>query len=736
MITKNRHPQSSTPYIEELARLYGIQTRYRDSKGQWRESPTESVLSVLGALGAELGNGGTVTRPPTTGVLSAAIEHRKRELSNRTLEPVVIAWDGSIPHRALCALTQIAEGENRGFSKHTLLLEEGGEMTWDAVRDSPMWPMRLPYGYHRLCVEANAGVTESTVISAPRRCWAPERPADLGTVGDQEYGCWSLGNCGLSTNGRCSGLSVLPCLMKERKGRPWGVFAPLYSLRSGRDWGAGDLSELGTLCQWVADRGGSVVATLPLLASYLLSPFDPTPYRPVSRLFWNEFYLAADKIEEWGGCSATRDLWANAGFRGEIQTLRTMPEVDYRAVMNLKRQVLQKLAHHFYAQGGPERRSAFEDYLARHPYAIEYASFRASQESGCASDSMSSCRISDLSDAARYHLYCQWQMEEQIGGLSGSAWSIEGAPAEQSGSPHSTLYLDLPLGVHPDGFDTRRWPELFATGISVGAPPDAFFAQGQCWAFPPLHPEKTRAQGHRYFARCLQHNMRHAGYLRIDHVMALHRLFWIPEESEPVDGVYVNYPADELYAVLCLESHRSQTVVVGEDLGTVPTVVRSTMKRHGVLRTWVLQAEIESWKEDRVRPVERVPERSVATLNTHDMYPFAGFVGGDDIRARVEARQLDPALSDRERMKRRRLIARLTAFFSGAGPSGVCMSEDEPQLLLLLAQALEYLASSDADLVLVNLEDLLLETRPQNLPGTKADHPNWRRKITIEDISS
>lgn len=720
MVTQNRQLQFCSPALAELCRLYGVHTGYRDTRGRWCESPPESLVAVLQALGAEIESqpGGGVRGGERR--LRAVIAARERDLSARLIEPVLVAWEGKLALptlRPLATRGWSAPGEagpgavGRGAARLTLTLEDGSEERWDVsaagdVSSGARRLPRLPYGYHRLLVEAGAKAAEATVISAPRRCWVPESS-------------------------------------DTSEDRPWGIFAPLYALRSNRNWGAGDLADLGELGKWVAERGGSVVATLPLLASFLDDPFEPGPYRPVSRLFWNEFYLAVEQIEEWSRCPGARELWAAADTQALVRRLRAETLVDYSAVMRLKRQVLEMLAGSFFSDPGPGRREAFACYLREHPLAVEYASFRARQEGRLAEAAAVA--------ASEYHLYCQWQMEEQLTRLSG-------------------LFLDLPLGCHPQGFDPWRWPGLFARGMSVGAPPDDFFAHGQDWTFSPLHPERIRENGHRYLARCLRHHMRHARYLRIDHVMALHRLFWIPEGMGAADGVYVNYPAKEQYAVLCLESQRSRTVMVGEDLGTVPPQVRPAMRRHGLLRTWVLQSELRPRAKETVPPA---PADAVATLNTHDMFPFAGFLQGDDIEVRVETGQLNREAARRARAARQRLVERLRTFLaqSGSGTQtgsellsvpaklavgrsadltaliasvGVYdrggMTEPDTSSVLgyssesgasseLLPWVLAYLAGSPPALVLVNLEDLFLETRPQNVPGTGAEWPNWQRKI-------
>ncbi|MCA1833170.1 MAG: 4-alpha-glucanotransferase [Actinomycetota bacterium] len=536
-----------------------------------------------------------------------------------------------------------------------VLLEDGSEAPLDA---------RLPFGYHR----TGAGPLQRLVISAPSRCY--EREDDHG----------------------------------------WGVFLPLYALRTARDWGAGDLTDLTALMEWMQSLGGGVVGTLPMLAAFLDEPFEPSPYSPVSRMFWNELYVDVERAPELERSPKARRLLASKRFRDDIAAARRKRHVDYRLVASLKRRVLEHLADvsdDVPSGVGRERLGQVQEY-ARFRAAVER--FGPERDEWPFSATPGKLRAADLDPAVvRYHTYVQLLAERQFKELDRRS---EGGDA---------LFLDLPLGVHPDGYDAWRHQHVFAQGVTGGAPPDPFFSEGQNWGFAPLNPRALREGRSTYPIACLRHLMRHASLLRIDHVMWMHRLFWVPEGMGPKEGVYVTYPHEELYAVLAVESHRARTVVVGEDLGTVPKEVRRTMKRRGVRRSYVLQYELRP--EHRV-PLGRVPESSQASLNTHDMPPFAAIWDGLDIDDRVDLGLFDAKGAREERAERSKLKRSLAAYLRSAGLLAKRATSGHDAMVA----ALRYLARSESRTVLVNLEDLWDETRPQNTPGTSKERRNWVRK--------
>ncbi len=475
--------------------------------------------------------------------------------------------------------------------------------------------------------------------------------------------------------------------------RTWGVFLPLHALHSRRSPAVGTFRDLGALIDWVQDLGGGLVGTLPLLAAFLDEPYAPSPYTPASRLFWNEFYLDLHQVPEW------------SAEMGGIQEASGGRHVDFRQQMRSKRAALEQAAGRLEAS----RRAQFQDYLEATPELRAYSSFRAGLERG----NVGGLAFDADNPACRYHAYAQWQADSQIRQLSQAA-SRRGPG----------LYLDLPLGTHPQGFDCFRFPESFARDAAGGAPPDRFFSKGQNWGFAPIHPWRAREAGHEYFIASVRHHLRHAGVLRIDHLMGLHRMYWIPEGFDGDQGTYVRYPAEELYAIVCLEATRHRTAVVGEDLGTVPGYVRQCMAEHGLRRTYVAQFEFRGEQE---APLPTPPAGAVASVNTHDTATFSTFWSGADIDDQVALGLLDEPHAVEARERRGGLREALLAYF-GSGPDS---HEPGDRALAVLRSCLEGLSESDADCVMVTLEDLWGEPEPQNTPGTDLERPNWTRRARL-----
>jgi 4-alpha-glucanotransferase len=391
--------------------------------------------------------------------------------------------------------------------------------------------------------------------------------------------------------------------------------------------------------------------------------------------------------------------------------------VDYRKIMALKRRVMEELCR-CPADTDNRRFNELKLFARANPLVEEYARFRAVMEKRHATWYAWPQRLRDGvlkegeydEDVRNYHLYAQWLAHRQVQELS-----------KNSRGKGVKLYFDLPLGVHPDGYDVWQQRHIFASNVAVGAPRDAVFTGGQNWGFPPLHPENIRKQGYGYVIEYLRHHMRYADMLRIDHVMGLHRLFWIPTGLSADQGVYVRYRADELYAILAVESHRHRSIVVGEDLGIVPSYVRPTMARHGLHRMYILHYELIDNASSALRSI---PRQAIASLNTHDMPPFATFWQGTDIGERKDLGLLDETGARTEKRSRESIKKSLTAFLQNRK----FLQKAEARSVAVFRACLAYLSASRARVVLVNLEDLWQETRSQNVPGVGDRYPSFRRK--------
>jgi 4-alpha-glucanotransferase len=652
-------PTTTYKELRRLARLHSIQTVFTDTLGRRRAASDDALVALLRAMGVAIGHAREAAR---------LAELRERELGLSPLDHVVVRRsDGpfTLPLR-------------QAVTAARLKLEDGDVLDLDISTMSGCslrFPARLPIGYHSIEVEGEDGPHRATLLRAPLQ--VPSVP-----------------------------------------GKRWGVFAPLYAVsRDGRGE-ISDTSEAMALAEWAAGLGASAFATLPLLASYLDHPFDPSPYAPVSRLFWNELYLDVAAIPE----AALLDP-------SEVEALRTSPSpplVDYRTAARGKRAIVQKLADLFFAKGEADRRAAYERFLSEFPLVKRYARFRAVGETRAETWPLwpEPERSGDLGkepfDAAaeRYHLFAQWLMHEQM--------SATAARARAAGCP---LYLDFPLGSNAHGFDVWNEPHLYVRGAAIGAPPDLAYASGQNWGFRPPHPDTQRRDGYRHFAAALRHQMSAAAMIRLDHVMGLHRMYWIADGFPATEGVYVRYRANEIYAVLAIEASRAGCEVIGEDLGTVPSAVRMSMKRHGVKRLFVLQRQLAHVHEN---PPGEVPPNAVASINTHDMHPFAAFWSSADIDEKLQLGVIPAANEERERERRRKGRELLLAHLRR---EGFLRADDEDEAAILRA-TLSWLASSEAAFVLVNLEDLWLETTAQNVPTTTTERPNWRPRLrlTIERL--
>lgn len=611
--------------LESLAEALGVYTHFTDGLDNQVTVAPETLVRVCASLGA------SIERPADAAQALRALQANR---DTDRLPPVIVAWDGILP--------AIASPGGRSFQAE-LILEGGDPAPLEIGGAEVRAAGTLPPGYHRLTIETSNGFESCTVISAPEKAW--RRP------GVQ---------------------------------RSWGFGAQLAALRSARSRSLGDLKDLEATCRWVGDRGGDLLMVLPLLPTFNSEPTEPSPYSPVSRLFWSELILDLGNAHRPAEVGATLDV-----IRADAEVRSALEEI-------------------------PTPHAALLD-----EELVRYARFRGAQARLGRNwrEWPSAARDGDLgpglidADEERFHLVAQTMARRQLGDLR--------RYLEDDGF---RLGLDLAVGVHPDGYDTWSRQGLFAAGMSVGAPPDEGFPSGQDWGFPPVLPDASRLEGHRYLAASIGHQMAASGVLRVDHVMAWTRLYWIPHGFGKEQGTYVSYPDEELFAILTLESHRHSCEVSGENLGTVPPQIDQALPRH---RIWGMYlAQFQASKDPELGPPT---DADMALIGTHDTPTFAGWLEGTDIEERVRCGLLAKKAVPSVRKERTYATGRLADLLD--------QSVDEPMAFLF--ELLAWLGESDSPLVVPWLEDLWLERVGVNLPGTRSsERPNWQRPMSrlLDDV--
>ncbi|HEX5878200.1 MAG TPA: 4-alpha-glucanotransferase [Actinomycetota bacterium] len=596
------------------------------------------------------------------------------EVSQATLEAVLDAM-GPPPGRAVWPPVVVARsGQRAGWSPPagepvTLVLEGGQE------RPVPVGlPGDLPPGWHRL--EGRTGAT--TLVVAPGRCHLPQALDDGG--------------------------------------RAWGWAAQLYAVRSRRSWGMGDLGDLA----------GLLAATAPLGAGFaLLNPFhaalpgEPSPYNPSSRVFRNPLYLRVEDVPELAGLDpearARVEALAAAG-----RDLLDRDRIDRVAVYRLKDAAL-RLAYAA-TDRVPGRRDGLAAYRAATPNLERYAVFCALQHLHgddwrawpAAYRHPGRPEVAEAgaghAEEAGYHAWLQWLLDQQLAAAR---------PAEgQLG-----VVNDLAIGFAPDGFDAWSFQDELAAGMSVGAPPDPLGRHGQDWGLPAFVPDRLAAGGYGPFAQTIRAGMAHAAGLRIDHVMGLFRLFWIPEGAEPAQGTYVRYPADDLLGVLALESHRAAALVVGEDLGTVEPGVRERLAAEGVLSYRL--AWFEHDHAGRRRRAADYPRLALAATTTHDLPTVAGFFTGSDLDHLFDIGVATPGGQEQaDQEEQRDSLCRLLEDEGLLAPG-------ERSVEAIVAALYGFLARTPAMLVAATLEDAVEAPDRPNVPGTIDQRPNWSLPLPV-----
>lgn len=707
----------TAPALDLLARTYGIEGEYHDIWGERHLVGDATKRALLAAMEVSAGDSGACER---------ALEEARVRRWRRVLDPALVARESG---PAVAIDLRLPAGA--GAVRWSLTLEDGRGYSGDIEADhlpvkdevkiegtkfrahSLELPVKPGLGYHLLRVSVGSAksthAAEMRLIVVPDACHHPEAVAD----------------------GR----------------RAWGFQVQLYALRSRRNWGIGDLTDLKTLVDICAEAGAGVVALNPLHALYPCNPAHVSPYSPSSRLFGNVLYLDVEAIPEFERCEAAKRTVGALRFQGRLQALRAAEMVDYPAVAEMKLSVLDLLHRDFreeHLRRNSLRAEAFRAFRTRGGEALRrhcifdalHESLRRSAPSlgtwqswppmyRSAGSREVAAFASENAERVEFFEYLQWQFDEQLRSVA--------ARVRERGLG---VGLELDLAVSVDGGGSESWANqgCYARFASIGAPPDPLNLLGQDWGLPPLVPERLREAGYEPFIATLRENMR-GGALRIDHVMWLMRLFWIPRGARRAEGAYVHYPFEDMLGILALESVRNRCLVVGEDLGTVPDEVRGALARLRVLsyRPMFFQRD----PGGAFSAPRDYPQDAAATVSTHDLPTLKGFWQGADLELRRDL-GLFPDEHRRESEfaaragDRQRLLAALER--EGLSPEDAridagSMPEFSSELALNVHR---FVARAPAKLLLVQLEDVLGQVHQVNLPGTADEYPSWRHKLPLE----
>ena len=676
------------PSLVELADRHGVAAYYHDWTGGYRAVAESTLVAVLAALGVEAG---------TESDREVALGELDREHWRRVLPPTVVVRSGTaspfwvhVTHGdPVEASIRLEDGtirtDLRQLENHREPFELDGRLVGEATFELPA---DLPLGYHRVQVTAGGADADSSLIVSPA---VLELPASLGA------------------------------------GRTWGVAAQLYSVRSERSWGIGDLTDLSDLAVWSSARhGAGFVLVNPLHAAAPAAPMEPSPYLPTSRRFVNPIYLRIEAIPEF---AYVRD-------RGELRKARSVAQgrakkstlIDRDAVWKIKRAALRAV---YRVERSAGRELAYAAYLAREGRSLDdFAVWCALAEKygndwhrwptalqHPATDATAAF-AAKRAETVDFYRWLQWQLDEQL--------TAAQSTAVQSGMSLGVMH-DLAVGVDPNGADAWALQNVLALGVSVGAPPDEYNQLGQDWSQPPWRPDQLIAQGYEPFRALVNAVLRHAGGVRIDHVIGLFRLWWIPDGVAPTQGTYVRYDHEALIGIVALEAHRAGAVVVGEDLGTVEPWVRHYLQDRGILGTSILWFELDRDGSGGPLPARWWREYCLSSVTTHDLPPTAGYLAGEHVRIRQEldllTRPADEELADDR--------AAQSAWLSELRASGLLGEEATVQEVVAALYA--YLGRTPSRLLAMALPDAVGDLRAQNQPGTTNEYPNWRVKLSGPD---
>jgi 4-alpha-glucanotransferase len=687
------------PSLVELARRYGVATGYVDWTNRHVDVPETTLVAVLAALGVEAA---------TEDERAAALGAHDRDYWGRSLPPIIVARAGGrstfwvhVSHGDLVDVTIRLENGSvrtglRQLENTTPPYDLDGRWVGEATFELPS---DLPLGYHQLQLQVGSFDTSTPLIVSPGSL---ELPARLGTR------------------------------------RSWGLTTQLYSVRSQHSWGIGDLTDLADLAVWSASRhGAGFILVNPLHAGAPTAPMEPSPYLPTSRRFVNPLYLRVEAIPEFAYVRVRRRLRkARAGVQARADAREL---IDRDAAWKVKRAALKRV---YRVEKSAGRELAYAAYRDREGRSLDdFAVWCALAERNGADwhqwpEELQHPRnpavadfAADHSASVDFYRWLQWQLDDQL--------TAAQATALQAGMDLGIMH-DLAVGVDPNGADAWALQDALALGVTAGAPPDEFNQLGQDWSQPPWRPDQLVKQAYEPFRELVNAVLRHAGGLRIDHIIGLFRLWWIPKGSAPTEGTYVHYDHEAMIGIVALEAHRAGAVVVGEDLGTVQPWVRDYLRERGLLGTSILWFELDRDGHGGPLPADRWREYCLSSVTTHDLPPTAGYLAGEHVRLRERLGLLTRPVAEElagDRTQQAAWLEELRRF----GLLG-----DDPDIDQIVLALYRYLGRTPSRLLALSLADAVGDVCTQNQPGTTDEYPNWRvplsgpdgRRMLLEDVFS
>ncbi|MCG5433170.1 4-alpha-glucanotransferase [Mycobacterium sp. MYCO198283] len=681
--------------LAELARRHGVATEYEDWSGRDVAVPEQTVVAVLAALGVDAADADR---------RAAALAAHDRVYWARTLPATVIAREGAeqafhvhVTHGEPVEVAVACEDGStrddlRQLPNDTAPFDLDGRLVGEATF---ALPTDLPLGYHRL--RARAGGPGAAVDATATVIVTP------GWLG-------------------------IPPALGDRRG--WGLATQLYSARSRQSWGVGDLTDLGDLAVWSAARhGADYILVNPLHAAAPTLPMEPSPYLPTSRRFVNPIYLRVEAVPEYAYVPKRRRL---EELRSRVQRRAARTDaIDRDTAWTAKRRALRRL-HRVERTAG--RQVAYEAYRQRAGAALDdFATWCALADAHGAdwrqwpaglqrpdSPAVAEFAVRHASEVD-FHRWLQWQLDEQL--------ATAQTRAVQAGMALGVMH-DLAVGVHPSGADAWALQDVLALGVTAGAPPDEFNQLGQDWSQPPWRPDQLQERAYEPYRALIANVLRHAGGVRIDHIIGLFRLWWIPAGAPPTDGTYVRYDHEAMIGIAALEAHRAGAVVVGEDLGTVEPWVRDYLRERGLLGTSILWFEFDrdAREDDTPLPAERWREYCLSAVTTHDLPPTAGYLAGEHVRLRDSLGLLTKPVDEELAGDR----AQQQAWLAELRRVGL-LEGDDPDVDTIVLALHRYLHRTPSRLLSLALTDAVGDVRTQNQPGTTDEYPNWRVPLSGPD---